>query len=182
MDSFTLLKDITGKKYVGFIDYALQSSTSCTFFLPYFYVLNPEMMEGLPPEAAQNAAAPETTSDPYKTEWERYIRRMEARIEPIRDSVLHCGRDFQYLGFGYGHLCETYRLRLDRDCVKEFLVSENSLFSWRYPNAPEDISFFRGDTVWCRTVAHEKRAFFDGISPQEAALIRKRFVRWGRIK
>lgn len=48
---------------------------------------------------------------------------------------------------------DVYRLSPE---VKAFVLSADDIFSWMYPNLPEDISFFRQGKCWLDTTAHEK--------------------------
>lgn len=48
---------------------------------------------------------------------------------------------------------DTYRLSEE---VKEYVLSADDIFSWIYPNRPEDISFFSNGECWLSTTAHEE--------------------------
>jgi len=39
--------------------------------------------------------------------------------------------------------------------IKDVLLSVDSIFSWVYPEQPEDMSFYKNGSCWLYTVAHE---------------------------
>lgn len=47
---------------------------------------------------------------------------------------------------------DTYRLSEE---VKKYVLSADDIFSWIYPERPEDISFFSKCECWLSTTAHE---------------------------
>lgn len=171
--------EISGENYIGFITYALRTSDKFSFFIPHLNELSPEekqfrddvkgRLELDPAAEAENEAA-------LNGEVQGYLREMRKRTAALAGDILKTDRSYSYLGYGYGHLCESYWVSAAGSSAKAFLLSENNIFAWRYPYAPEDLAFFRGDTVWCRTVAHEKTIFFTGISEQEAALIQGQWI------
>lgn len=48
---------------------------------------------------------------------------------------------------------DIYRLSPE---VKQYILSADDLFSWMYPDRPEDISFFFKGECWFSTTAHEE--------------------------
>lgn len=62
-------------------------------------------------------------------------------------------------------LYEKYFYQMS-DTVKAFLLEQDDLFGWKFPNLPEDIAFFDKDRCWMEIVAHEHLAFME-IDEQE---------------
>ena len=48
---------------------------------------------------------------------------------------------------------DVYRLAPE---VKEYILSAEDLYSWIYPDRPEDIAFFANGECWLSTTAHEE--------------------------
>lgn len=155
---------VDDSKYKDFVDYALSLSDVITFHIVHFDVFSPEMQLMQEDYRKAHPDEPVVPVDDYS----EYYGRMKNITEPIADAVIGKSNDFSYLGYGYGHLCETFKIDARRTQTRDFLLSADSIFSWRYPLFPEDVCFFREGKCWLRTVAHEKLLFAKNISETEA--------------
>ena len=63
---------------------------------------------------------------------------------------------------------DVYRLAPE---VEAYILSADDLFSWMYPERPEDISFFYKGKCWIDTTAHEEYCNIYDHEPEMARLI-----------
>ncbi len=157
------------EQYNEFIDFALSVSDSIAFHIGHYEILSPEMIEM---RNEYQKSHPEQQNEEIDVPFE-YYERMAEMIKPIEEAILKKDKVFSYLGYGYGYLCETFVVNAKHPKVKEFLRLANSIFSWKYPDFPEDVSFLRQDKCWARNVAHENLLFFEDITKSELAILQE---------
>lgn len=161
-------KNIT-EKYNEFIDFSLSVSDSIAFHIVHYDVLSPEMLKM---REDYQKSHPEKPSDDIAVNYE-YYEKMDRVIKPIEEAIISKENAFSYLGYGYGHLCETFIVNAKHPSVREFLLTSDSIFNWKNPDFPEDVSFFRQGKCWIRNVAHENMMFFENITDYEFELLCK---------
>lgn len=85
----------------------------------------------------------------YKQKVIPFVKDLEPYIIKIRHNKIWPGQE--RLGR------QKHNIYLFRMCeeVKEKLLEPNGLYKWRYPNYPEDLSFFRDGRCWLTSIAHE---------------------------
>ena len=164
-DCFVDIKE----RYDEFTDYALSLSEYITFHIVHYDILSPKSLK-MKEEYMKNHPEECVTEEEPNDD---YYKRMSFFIEYIKDAVLKTDKAFSYLGFEYGYLCETFTVDAKNPKVKEFLLIADSIFSWKYPDFPEDICFFRNGHYWCRSVAHENLLFFNGITDSESEKLKQ---------
>lgn len=157
------------ENYNEFIDFALSLSDYITFHIGHYDILSPESLK-MQEEYMKNH--PEDCVEEDES-YDDYYNKMSDFIEYIKDAILKTEKAFSYLGYKYGYLCETFVIDAKHTKVKEFLLSAGSIFSWRYPDFPEDICFFRNGQYWIRSVAHENLLFFSNITNDEAEKLKQ---------
>lgn len=157
------------EKYKNFIDFALSVSDSIAFHIVHYDVLSPEMLKM---REDYQKSHPEESSDDIVVNHE-YYEKMAKIIKPIEEAIISKENAFSYLGYGYGYLCETYIIDAQHPSVRKLLLIADSMFGWKYPDLPEDVSFFRQGKCWLRNVAHENMMFFENITNYEFELLCK---------
>ena len=149
--------------YIKFIDFALSKSDSIAFHIVHYDILSPDE---LAMRKEYQKLHPEEPNEEIVVNYE-YYERMAELIKPIKKAILQKENAFSYLGYGYGHLCETFIVNAKHPNVRKFLCAVDSIFSWQYPDFPEDVSFISQGKCWARNVAHEKLLFFEDITDIE---------------
>ncbi len=155
-------KDIKDK-YNSFLDSALFLSDTIVFHILHEEVLSPDSLEMREEYYREH---PEQTEEEIPVDYD-YYDRMKNLIQPIEEAIIRKENEFSYLGYGYGHLCESFFIDARHPKVREFLASAGSIFSWQYPDFPEDLSFMRNGKCYIRNVAHEKLLFFEDMEISE---------------
>lgn len=157
------------ERYDEFIEFALSLSDYVTFRIARYDILSPEslkMKEEYRENHPADSAVPEES-------YGDYYDRMSYFIEYIKDAVVKTDSSFSYLGFHYGYLCETVVLDAKNPKVREFLLSADSVFSWKYPDFPEDMCYFRNGRYWFRSVTNKNLIFFNNITEAEAEKLKQ---------
>lgn len=155
--------------YNLFLDFALSLSDSIAFHIVHYDVLSPDSLKMCD---EYYKAHPEQAEEEIPVDYD-YYDRMKKIIQPIEGAIIRKENKFSYLGYGYGHLCETFFIDTRHPEVREFLASAGSIFSWRYPDFPEDLSFLRNGKNFIRNVAHENMLFFYDIKTSEIERLNK---------
>lgn len=62
--------------------------------------------------------------------------------------------EYQERKMKYMNTCDKYFYKIS-DRVKEILLQQESLYSMKFPNCLENITFFNGSYCWLETVSHE---------------------------
>ena len=99
---------------------------------------------------------------PYLAGGESDFRTYKKKVQPILDifepNLLFSERTNYYVGEESVYPKEVYYYDTLGLSNEPFNMVE-SIYDWRYPNLPEDLCFFKGETCWFKSIAHEQMAF-----------------------
>lgn len=73
---------------------------------------------------------------------------------------------------------DVYRLAPE---VEEYILSAEDIYSWIYPDRPEDIAFFDKGECWLSTTAHEALCDVFGLESEMAHLLDSLGIEYVRI-
>lgn len=114
-----------------------------------------------------------TTSIRMNKDFEEYMAKNEDIVREISPHILRRYLSKSYFVMKYRHVCDIYVFNLFKE-FKRKLRNTPNLFDWQYPNLPEDICFFRKNSLkcWLQVIAHENYAYiFDETEQDEKMLI-----------
>ena len=57
------------------------------------------------------------------------------------------------------------------DQTKQWLRDQTNFFDWKFPNLPEDLSFYTEKEAWFNYISHENMGFLKTKSPQDIRFI-----------
>ena len=162
-----LNKDIIGKTYNQFIQYAINTSdafltvvlknpsppfcskrqlTVAKEFLPSF---EPDMTTI---ERWANREKKEIEQDTiYKTSCAEFIKELDSYLIHQRHNPIWPSTEILS-----GSSLYDINVYSTNQSVKELLLRPNSFLSWRFPYFPEDLSFFRNGYCWVYASSHEE--------------------------
>ena len=132
--------------YQELIEYAFPRATH--FMLVYFY----ETQKGIPSE----------------------MKEMKSKLAPFAVKTRHNSR-----WPGTNRTCNNHDWRHDIVLyktvpeAKEILLQVSDLSSWRFPNNPEDLAFFKEGKCWLYSTVHEKMATCIRASKEDIAFFKK---------
>ena len=147
-----IVSKINHKKYVKLMHYALLRCDVMTFALPDF-----------------NSSSVEDIGSKEFLEYKNSINSLLNKINPFIKKIYADNRYFSSEGDNY---LEIYELYLN-ECVIEAIISAKSLYSWVYPDMPEDLCLFSKQKCWLKSVAHEKYCWIYTDSDIEKDILKK---------
>lgn len=84
----------------------------------------------------------------------------KAVLEKLNDDLKEMKEQSEWAGTELlGHTAYVYHYHTSpeaREIIKEV---SNSLYSWMYPDLPEDLSFYKSGKPWLVNTAHERQSF-----------------------
>ncbi|ANY75269.1 hypothetical protein BBD41_23320 [Paenibacillus ihbetae] len=101
-------------------------------------------------------------------------KKTEVLIEELKLYVKTVKKQEEWPGTRLlGHHADVYYF----DCkpeLEELLINKaNGLYRWRHPELLEDLCFFKNNTVWLMTTAHENLGFIKTTDREEISMIRE---------
>lgn len=165
--------DISDDKYKKFICFVLENSEYFSFQLPNVnHFLVTEKNSALLIEEMKSDIAALTDNKKENKTFIDYKNKTSQLIDIIRSQIVSVVYDVSYFDDIYNYGTEVYTVKIDDiDSCKKFLFSAKSLFTWKYPDFPEDICFIRNGKCWIKSIAHENLLFFEDITKSEAELL-----------
>lgn len=161
--------DISNDKYKKFICFVLDNAEYFSFQLPNVnHFLVTEKNSALLLEEMKSDIAVLTDNKKENKTFVEYKNKTLPLIDIIRSQIVSVVYDVSYCDDIYNYGTEAYIVKIDDiDSCKKFLFSAKSLFSWKYPEFPEDICFIRNGKCWIRSIAHEQMLFLENITECE---------------
>ena len=104
------------------------------------------------------------------TAFDEYKKKTIPQLDLIAD---HLTENYKSVKFGtnlYDREREIYVYQIDSNLNFDFF-EKDGLFSWRYPNAPEDLCFYRNGQIYMEVIAHEQLCFFDCAEEELSAFL-----------
>lgn len=110
--------------------------------------------------------------DSRSNEFSEYKKEVEYRLEAFEPYILNKYIDKNYFSSERGYYSEIYVVSLNEDSVGTIMATEG-LFSWKYPEMPEDLYFFSKGVCWLESVAHEKTCLIYTDHDVEKEILKK---------
>jgi hypothetical protein len=145
-------KNIKDDAYSSLVLYALLRCDAFTFSVPDLYT--------------------KITSDTRSDEFLKYKKEIAWRMERFEPYLLNKSIDSEYVGSIRGYYSENYVMSLNIDVIGNIRATEG-LYSWMYPEMPEDLSFFSKGKCWMKSIAHEKSCWIYTTNDIEKDILKK---------
>ena len=157
----TITMEMTKEQYRALIQYVLRKCDSFACSLPNFGKMFVDM------ELLNNSDDISVyMKDSYfrylddGSDFEEYQKRVSSQLNLIADHQIKKYKSLEFATNLYDREREIYVYQIDSDLNFDFFEKEG-LFSWRYPNSPEDLCFYRSGQIYMEVIAHEQLCFFN---------------------
>lgn len=148
----TIKNDIKDKKYYSLILYALLRCDVFTFAVPDLHS--------------------KMTSDTRSDEFLEYKKHISWQLDDFKPFLLKEYADTEYFGSLRDYYSEIYVMSLNDDVLGQVMAMEG-LYSWKYPDMPEDLCLFSKGKCWLKSIAHEKICWIYTDSEVEKDILKK---------
>lgn len=88
----------------------------------------------------------------------KYKSNLQPIIDEFRNYILTSYNSLEYLGFQYYNKLEIFVVKFC-EYTRNILIESKGILSWKFPNMPDDLCFFRNGVCLLRSVAHENLIF-----------------------
>jgi hypothetical protein len=145
-------KDIKDIKYNSLILYALLRCDSFSFTVPDLFT--------------------KPSSDVRSNQYINYKEYISDRLENFDPYIVRKYVSEEYVNRILGNFTEIYVATLNIDILGGILATDG-LYSWKYPDMPEDLCLFSKGKCWLKSVAHEKICWIYTDSEIEKDILKK---------
>lgn len=83
-----------------------------------------------------------------------YKKRINWRLDALKPYIIKVYNDKDYFGNWQDYYQEIYVVQFNE--FSKGCLASSSLYSWKYPELPEDLCFFSKGKCFLRSVAHEE--------------------------
>lgn len=148
----TIKNEVKDKKYYSLILYAMLRCDAFSFAVPDLYT--------------------KASSDVRSKEYETYKKSIGWRLNDFKPFVLKEYTDTDYFGSLRENYSEIYVMSLNNEVLGQIMATEG-LYSWKYPNMPEDLCLFQKGKCWLKSIAHEKKCWIYTDNEVEKDILKK---------
>ncbi|MGP4072744.1 stage III sporulation protein AH [Piscibacillus sp. B03] len=94
-------------------------------------------------------------------------------LDKLSNSLIEKREQSEWAGtvLGDNNTAEVYYYHTDQNAKKIIKESARSLYSWVYPNLPEDLCFLKSGRDWLVTISHESEGFIKDENEEETSKI-----------
>lgn len=89
----------------------------------------------------------------YYTNFEKQeLKKLSKNLKKFKKSLIKIETEDNILIYRKNMIAYFYKTD---EKLKNYLLSKNSLYDWKYPSDPTDITFFKDNECWLRSISHE---------------------------
>lgn len=146
--------EINGEKYERLIKYLFTKCDSISFFVSDFSETwyTQKNISRFP----NRVIVKKNSLSKNENSLDKYVSKMENDFPLLFENYKKKHRDVEYYHTLSDRTLVIYEVPFDEKVLHEFLLKQDGLYSFQYPKLPEDLCFFRGNTLLFSSVSHEK--------------------------
>lgn len=148
----TIKNDVKDNKYYSLILYAILRCDAFSFTVPDLYT--------------------KASSSIRSKEYEEYKEHIAWRLDEFKPFVLKEYTSTDYFGSFREYYSKIYLMPLNDKILGQLMATEG-LYSWKYPDMPEDLCLFSKGKCWLKSIAHEKICWIYTDSEVEKDILKK---------
>jgi len=164
-----ILSSIEDEKYEMLIDYLAAQCDVFTFFIRNYYQ---NYMTEKNLEDFKLTFKTGFKNEEDKPEYIQYKEQLKDVLRPFKPFYIREYSDVEYLDWVCSHKLEIKVIKFDKSLVQE-LKKAQSLYNWKAPNRPEDISFFINGKCFLQSVGHENYCFIYAEDEETMSILDK---------
>ena len=168
--------DLKYGNYKSLLQFASQFCDMLTLQIPNYnkFIVKENNHEGnLEYEIGHCEISNDPLYDVYYDNANRLIERLFGK------HIIKTFFDTNYLSSAYSNEHKIFCIRLDSEVVENLLFA-GSLFAWKFPFLPEDLSFFIGEKCWLQSVGHEEICFVYDSSSKTFGFFRSLGIKFNK--